>query len=267
MGKRHFDGILGFDLVCKGLSMKIDTRNNLLIITDHKRWFDKEEGYDLKYRLRPYYHTPYITIEPFKGYKEDVLFDTGSPNLYTINKEGFDQAEPVCRLQRPDLVEGRAIGSYAFGLHGREAEGEVVFLCLDSLACGRFSLHELHTKTTQGGSHIGAGLLKYGTVTLLPRRKVIRFRPYDGNSRVTIGNQQVEKAIGNEGGLPTVQFVWRHGKAFREGLREGDVILKADSHTFESYTDYARFRYLIGHVYTFIVRDKRGMMKEVKMEW
>ena len=267
--RQDFDGIIGFDLVCKGISMKIDTEARLLILTDRKKLFDSDgRGFEAKYKVRPYFHTPYLEAEPFTGYKEEVLFDTGSRRLYVMGKESFGQSLPACQKQRAGQVEGRAQGSYMMGLHGRERKGEVVFLSVDRLTTfGGFSFCELHTQTTSGGSHLGAGVLKYGSVTFLPQRKTVRFLPYDGQSRVAIGNRQTEKAIGNRNGLPVAEFVWRDGKAFAAGLREGDTILKADGHAFASFDDYARFRYLIGHVYTFIVRDLRGIQKEVRMEW
>ena len=80
-----FDGILGFDLVNGGLSMKIDVARRQLIVTDRKRFFDREEGaVRMRYRLN--YHVPYIDIMPFDQHHEMVLFDTGSRQFLSINK-------------------------------------------------------------------------------------------------------------------------------------------------------------------------------------
>ncbi|MBQ1634121.1 MAG: hypothetical protein II050_05495, partial [Bacteroidaceae bacterium] len=38
----RFDGFIGFDLVSKGLSVKLDTKDSLLIVTDRKGFFDEE---------------------------------------------------------------------------------------------------------------------------------------------------------------------------------------------------------------------------------
>ncbi len=85
------DGILGFDLVNGGLSMKIDVPHRRLVISDRKGFFDKEEAaVRLKYTLN--FHVPYIDIVPFGKHRERVLFDTGSRQFFSMNKHSFDEA-------------------------------------------------------------------------------------------------------------------------------------------------------------------------------
>ena len=259
------DGILGFDLVCKGMLMKIDTKNKQLILTDQKKLFSKEKAYEVKYQLN--YHVPFLNIRPFEGHHELALFDTGSRHLYSMNKQSFDQGEQASTIQIAKQIEGRSIGRHAIGLLGTEPLGEVVFLHLDSLCLGKFSFGDLHALTTQGGSHIGAKILEYGTMTFNPKRKRINFIPYDGSSRCMVGNEQLQKAIINENGLPVVGLVWERSKLYEGGLRQGDVILKADNQPIRSFAEYTAFRPLIGHLYTFILKDRKGFMKEVKMNW
>lgn len=267
-GADEFDGILGFDLVSKGIALKIDARAGHIVLSDRRKHFRDEPGLTGRYTVPPGLFTPHVCIEPFRGYVEEALFDTGSSQLYVINDRSFRRAEPFCRAQRASQVEGRARGSYALGLHGREAESEVVFLDIDSLVWQGFGLCRLHTRTTVGNSHLGAGLLRYGALTFLPRGRKVRFQPYDGAPNVAIDNPQTDKVIAADAdGLPAAAFVWLGGKAFQAGLREGDVLLKADGREVGSFADYARRRYIIGHVYTFVVRDVRGFLKEVKMEW
>ena len=157
------------------------------------------------------------------------------------------------------------MGRHAMGLLGSEPLGEVVFLCLDSLSLGGFSFGDLHVVTTQGGSHVGARLLEYGSVAFLPKRKRMLFQPFDGSSRSLVGNEQLQKAIVNENGLPVVGLVWERSELFAAGLRQGDIILKADDHAFSSFAEFMAFRPLIGKVYHVMVRDRRGFVKEVKM--
>ncbi len=259
------DGILGFDLVCKGLSVKIDTRQNLMIITDRKKFFADEKGYEMKYKMN--FHVPYLTVTPFKGYQEQALFDTGSRRLYSMNKASFDKGEKACMAQNARQIEGRAEGRYSIGMTGAEPLGEVVFLCLDDLSLGGYSFGDLHTLTTQGGSHIGARLLEYGSVVMNPKSRCILFQPYNHATHTTVGNKQLEKAIVNEKGQPVVGLVWEKSEAYKAGLRQGDVILKANEQPIRSFDEYLTFRPLIGQVYTITVRDRRGFLKEVKMKW
>ena len=72
--QQSFDGILGFDLVNGGLSMKIDVNRQQLIISDRPDAFrDEDGGIRLKYRLN--YHVPSIDIIPFGRRRQRVLFD------------------------------------------------------------------------------------------------------------------------------------------------------------------------------------------------
>ena len=259
------DGILGFDIVNSGLLVKIDAQQRQLIITDRRKHFKGEQGYSLRYKL--HYHVPYITVEPFKGFKERVLFDTGSRHLYAMKWTDFEAAEPLCRKQNPQQVEGISYGCYAIGLHGTEPYGRVAFLALDRLSFGGFGFCHVHALTTQGGAHVGAQLLRHGAVVLNPGRKRIVFQPYSSTDHCVVGNEQLKKAIINEKGKPVVGLLWERSDAYKAGLRQGDVILKADDRVIDSFADYLSFRPIIGHVYRVIVRDKRGFTKEVLMEW
>ena len=264
--RRNVDGIIGFDIVNKGLLMKIDVKNRQLILTDRKRFFKKEHGYDARYRLVR--HVPFVTVSPFEGYSERVLFDTGSRQLYAINKQSFDKAEPLCKVQNNQQIEGRSWGRHAMGFSGTEPLGEVVFLGIDRLLWGTFAFGDVHTLTTQGGSHIGARILEYGTVTIDPRRKRMRFQPYgDVTHIINIGNKQIDKAIVNDHGRPVVGLVWERSEAYQAGLREGDIILKADDRRIESFHDYVVFRPLNCKTYDITVSDSRGFMKLIKMKW
>lgn len=261
---RPIDGIIGFDLVSKGLQMKIDTREKMLIITDRKKFFDNEPGYKLKYSMQR--HVPYIEVSPFSQYKETVLFDTGSNGIYVINKGSLDTGEPL--MVNRSQIEGRSMGRMSMGFSGTEARGEVVFLALDSLSVGGFFLKDLHTHSTQGNSHVGAGIMKYGAVVFVPHKKVMVFQPYDDVGSCEVGNRQIEKAVvPSADGLPMIGVVWERSEAFLAGFREGDIIVKADGKPISSFQEYRRFRPINQHVYTFDVIDRRGFTKEVKAEW
>ena len=89
---RNIDGIVGFDLINRGLSAKIDVRNRLLILTDRKDFFRNEQAFPARYKLR--YHVPYVKVSPGGRYKEYTLFDTGSRSLYGMSRQSFD----ACRI-------------------------------------------------------------------------------------------------------------------------------------------------------------------------
>ena len=176
--RQKIDGIVGFDLVCKGLLMKIDTRQRLLVLTDRKKHFRRESpGHECRYQVLPYRHTPYVSVQPFRGYTEQVLFDTGSPFLYLINHHSFAQALDSCLAQNPAQIADTVAGSFVRGLHGRERQAPVVCLQLDSLVFAGHALRHVPARTTQGLSHLGGPLLGHGAVIFMPRRR-LRFIPF-----------------------------------------------------------------------------------------
>ena len=78
----RFDGVIGFNLVGKGLSFKLDTKDSLLIVTDRKMFFAEEEKGQptAKYKMKRAY-CPLVYVESPIGWIETV-FDTGALNRW-----------------------------------------------------------------------------------------------------------------------------------------------------------------------------------------
>lgn len=171
-----FDGIVGFDIICKGLNAKIDLRAGHIILTDRSRLFSREPGARIGYTLQR--HVPYVEVTPLPGFTERVLLDTGSPFLYMMNKQSFDRAEQLHAEALSSMLVDRTTGRYTMGHGGAEPVGEVVTMLLDSLQTGRLTLYEVPVRTTQGLSHLGAGLLQLGTLVVCPQRRRLLFQPY-----------------------------------------------------------------------------------------
>ena len=260
--RRHEDGILGFDLFNKGLAAKIDTRKGVMIITDQKKQMKAEQGEALRYKLRSF--VPYVQVSPLGGLTEEVLFDTGSRELYAMNKQRFDAWEREGANISP-LVEGRGQGSIAIGHFGTERTGEVVLLALPSLCLGNFELRDIHCQTFQGSSHIGAPLLKYGTLVINPFNKQLLFQPFDQQDFCIVNNPQFEIAIvPTWDGRPSVGLVWERSEAYQQGFRQGDIIEQVDGEPAGDFQSFIRRSYIIDHIYTFTLRDSRGFQKEVR---
>ncbi len=257
----RIDGILGFDLVNKGLCMKIDTRHKMLILTDRKGFFDREQGIDTRYRLD--FHVPYVALSPYGKYREYALFDTGSRRLYAMNHESFERGRKRWRSEAEAQVEGRSTGRHALGHQGAERQGEVVFLCLERLLMGDFTFSRVHTLTTQGGSHLGAMVLDYGAVVFNPHKHRMRFQPYGNQLKATVDNRQTDIAFVPDGGKPTVGLVWERGEPYKLGFREGDVIEAIDGKTVSSMAVFVQWGFEKGRTYTFTVRDKQGQTKHI----
>lgn len=259
---RRFDGILGFDLINRGLFAKIDVNNRQLILTDRKDFFNREQGIDLRYKL--HYHVPYLQASPFGEYREEALFDTGSRNLYAINRSSFYQCAAKAGALIESQVEGRSIGRHAIGHFGAEPRSEVVFLNLSKLRMGDFTFTNVHTLTTLGDSHLGAKVLEYGAIIFMPRRKRMRFQPYNQQAQVQVANKQQDIAFVSENGMPCVGLVWEQGEPYKQGLREGDTILAIDGNPVVNFSHFIIWPFEIGREYRFLVSDRQGRQREIK---
>ena len=256
------DGVLGFDLVNKGVQMKIDARKGIMILTDRKHFFDSERGIEVKYSQK--YHVPYIEVMPFCDYQDLFLFDTGSPRFLSINKKQF--AENEAKMVNRKQIEGRSLGCVSIGYSGVEAMDEVVFLGLDNIKIGALSLKDVHVITTQGKSHLGASIMKYASVTFNPFRKTVCFQPYNGENSLTVSNRQMEKAIvPNKNGQPMIGLIWEKSELYNAGLRAGDIILSIDGRPLYSVTDYQMFLPIKNYVHLFTVKNRNGIINEIKV--
>ena len=174
LSRLKIDGIIGFDIICKGLSAKIDLREGLFILTDKGKVFSKEPGLTIPYKLN--YHVPYVEVTPFAGFTESVLFDTGSPFFFMMNKKSFDRAQQLHAEALSSLVVQRGNGFRTMGHSGAERAGERLTLRLDSLAVGPHVFSEVDAHTTLGNSHIGAAILQRGALIISPKQFL--FQPY-----------------------------------------------------------------------------------------
>ncbi len=103
-----FDGVIGFNLVGKGLSFKLDTKDSLLIVTDRKKFFAEEEKGQptAKYKMKRAYRPLVYVDSPF-GWIE-MVFDTGALNTWlALSQEDLGrwfQKNPKKRKLLDDLT-------------------------------------------------------------------------------------------------------------------------------------------------------------------
>ena len=257
------DGIIGFALFHRGLAARIDTRARQMTLTDRKAYFRRVQGEALKYRLS--WHVPYVKVSPFEGTEDEVLFDSGSPLLYAINSRSFAQMQ-VAAPSVERQIEGTTFGSHAIGHFGSEHSHQIVLLALDSLKWGGFKLEEVHCNTVQGGSHIGAPLLRYGTMIIDPFRKLLVFQPYDGLTSCVVANRRPDIVIVEKEGKAMIGMVMEQGRAWQAGFRHDFVIEKVDGEpiTFDQFNSY---RWVKGQEYEFTLRLPIGINTTLRALW
>ncbi|MBQ7510779.1 MAG: aspartyl protease family protein [Prevotella sp.] len=254
------DGILGFNIINSGLLAKIDVRQRLLILTDRKKFFNHEQGFDTRYMLK--FFVPYLEASPFGNYREPVLFDTGSRRLYAMNRQSFDACAAMAGSAIDSQVEGRSMGRHAIGHFGVEPLSEVVFLHLSRFRVCSVDFCNLHTLTTQGESHVGAAILEYGAMIINPRKKRMRFQPF-ANIPVSVDNEQLDIAFVADHGMPCVGLVWEQGEPYRRGFRQGDIIVAIDGNEVSSFSQFVAWPFIIGHEHRFTVRGSDGRLHDI----
>lgn len=261
IGKGNCDGILGFDLINQGISMKIDVRRRQLILTDRSDFFEGEKGERLKYHLK--WFVPHVYVSPFKRHVDEVCFDTGCQQLYEMNVDAF-RVHAYRSRQVNAQVEGRATGYFSPADNSRQT-AEVFFLHLNRLKWNDFALTDVHCTTTQGSSRVGAQLLKYGSVIFNQRQKTVTFQPYDGQDSVNVGNRQLGVAFIPRDGRPEIGIIWHKSEAFRNGMRQGDTVLSINGTAVPNFQWFANYRFKDGQRYVFRLRDSKGREKEVSL--
>lgn len=259
-GRTAYDGIIGFDLFNKGIAAKIDPKHGRLILSDRKGFLDGEPGQELKYKLARF--VPYIYISPFMRHTDLACFDTGARQLYQMNREHFLDHQYKSK-QVSAQVEGHATGYFTASTNSVEKPGEVYFLNLDRLKWNEFAFRNVRCLTTQGDSRVGSQIFNYGSVVILPRKKVLRFQSYNAADSVNVSNKQFGVAFINRDGHPTVGLIWHKSEAYKKGMRQGDVVLSIDGKRVESYDDFAAMRTDEGQTRTLVLRDRRGFNKEI----
>lgn len=260
--RRNVDGILGFDIIAKGLNVKIDVRNRLMTLSDRKDYFKAEGGYEARYKLN--YHVPYVELCPFGRFKEPTLFDTGSRRFYSINMKSFDRGMNGATDMMGVVIEDRTRGRHAIGHSGVEPEGEVCFLTFDALRLGDYAFTDVKTLTTQGGSHLGAALLNYGSVVFNGKRKRLYFQPYGEGNSCSVDNDRPDIAFVDDGGHAAIGIIRQGSEPYKHGFRQGDIILQIDGRAVDSFARFISWGFLPGREYSFTVMDRQGQQKEVK---
>ena len=162
-------------------------------------------------------------------------------------------------------MEGRTHGSLRISHYGAEATDVVTALCLTALRWGDYTFSSVRTLTTQGRSTIGAALLAYGTVIINPKRRRLVFQPYDDGRLTVVDNRLPDIYYVPLHGMASVGLVWEDSEPYRQGFRQGDIILQINDTPIRSFRQFTAFPFIKGMTYTMTLRDKEGRDKQVRL--
>lgn len=262
-GRYAYDGIIGFDLFNKGLLAKIDTQQGYLILTDRKDFFKNETGFELKYRLQRW--VPYLLINTFDKHEELTLFDTGADAFFAFNKANFDKARHQS-AHVAEMVEETTHGQQAIGSFGTEKSDLLFYIKLDRLLWGKYAFRNVHTFTSQGDSRIGGEILRYGAIVIDPKRKRMKLQPYLPGNFTEVNNKMVDITYVPIDNRATVGTIRHRSRQYRQGFRQGDVILRINDMPINTFADFQQYHFVKGARYTFQLHSLRGFDKEVVVE-
>ena len=230
----RFDGVLGFNLVGKGLSFKLDTKDSLLIVTDRKKFFSEEEKGQpsAKYRTKQAYR-PLVIVDTPLGLIETV-FDTGALNgWFDLPQDYLDRwfrKSPKKRKILNDLtLQTDTTIKASAGIYGLSTDTLVGrFLHFPTIKIGELPVNDLYVTTAYRTMRIGSALLKQSSLIIDAPRKQFVFLPHNQQD-IRVGNSEAGSIslIPSEAGdtLGVLKAVVRKGStAYHKGIRTGDYL-------------------------------------------
>ena len=245
----RIDGAFGYDLVARGLSFKFDTKDSLMIVTDRKNFFSKEEKGQptLKY-LRCHKTRPMVWVQfPFGPFK--LLFDSGAIGGEIDLSEDFVRriahADPEIR-QKLDAITVRKDTTVITeaGLFGN-SQDSVPYRTLHCPEIGldKLMLKDVWISTDKRLSKIGSTILEHNSLIVNGYKMHLVLLPHDGKMVQNVGNE-------NKKGLKLVfadksdtlgvlkAVVRKDGEAYRKGIRSGDYLVSVNGVPITEYCTY-----------------------------
>ena len=270
-----FDGVLGFNLVGKGLSIKLDTKDSLLIVTDRKKFFSEEEkGHpSAKYRMKQAYR-PLVIVDTPLGFIETV-FDTGAMNgwfdLPQAYLDRWFKKSPKKRkiLDNLTLQTDTTIKASVsiYGLSTDTLVGRL--LHFPTIEIGELPVNDLYVTTAYRTMRIGSALLKHSSLIIDAPRKRFVFLPHN-QQEIRVGNSEAGSIsfIPSEPGdtLGVLKAVVRKSSAaYEKGIRTGDYLIEAEGIPIDNLCTFTaiRSRKKPGEEIHLVFRSPDGTEKQV----
>ena len=234
-----FDGALGFDLVAKGLSFKLDTKDSLLIVTDRKGFFAEEEKNNpfVKYKLVRK-TKPIVHVESPIG-KIAAVFDTGAIRVWLdLPQTMLDNWLARFPKKRKDVdaltVQKDSTVNTNIGLHGVLNDTiEERVLHFPSIKIGSLPVNDLYVSTSCHSLGIGTALLMHTSMIIDAPKKRFVFLPHDHQTELSVGNKEIRSLSfvpAEEGdSLGVLKAIVRKGStAYLKGIRTGDYLIEVN---------------------------------------
>ena len=274
----RIDGGFGFDLVTCGLSFKFDTKDSLMIVTDRKGFFKKEEKRQPKLKYMPYnsyYKTsPLVWIDfPWGRYK--MLFDLGWIGGWidmpeqTLNHWSKDDRKMQKEIDEYTALIDTTVSTEA-GFFGRSLDTmQYRRLHLPKLMMGDLALQDLWISTNSLSVKTGSAILEHASLIIDGPKKCFFFLSHDDQREVVVGNEEKKGLKHNladkDDTLGVMKAVVRKdGEAYKKGIRSGDYLISVNGIPITDYCTYLNLK-IDTEERHYVYRSPQGEVKEV--EW
>lgn len=219
------DGLIGFNLLRKGLKMKIDIQKRHIILTDQPKMFANESGQAVKYIS---YDVPLVTFKVSFGLKDYAIFDTGSSVLFSMNKTTiYDGSKLPKRNKGYRAFLSQTIwsdsGYGSISLSGAQYDS-CFFMKLQQLNVLGVCLRDVPSQTSNGFCSIGVKILKYGSIVIDPFKQKMLFQPYENNTTIDVNEAPTNISVGFKDGQCFISMINPNSDIYKQGGRKGDRI-------------------------------------------
>ena len=268
----RFDGFIGFDLVTKGLSVKLDTKDSLLIVTDRKGFFDEEaKGRpSVKYWLaKPTYPMVYVELPFGSTY---MSFDTGAIG-HGIDLSNEVLAQWLKKKKKRETIEGATLLSDTtlnvnIGLSGAITDTLVERIVhLPTVQMGSLTIKDAYVSSANMSCRVGSAQLKHASLIIDSAKKRYVFLPHDGTSDIILNDKAHHSmSLVPKDSTGVLQAVIHKGsEAYEKGVRTGDNLIEADGIPIDDVCTYITIRQQKkpGEEIHFLFRSPDGTEKRV----
>ena len=272
----RIDGAFGFDLVTCGLSFKFNTKDSLMIVTDRKGFFKKEEKRQPKLKYMPYnsyYMTSPLVWVNFPWVRYQMLFYSGCIGGWIdipeqiLNRWSKDNRNMRKRIDEYTVQIDTSVIITA-GLFGRPMDTiQYRRLHFPEVKMGDLALQDFWISTDSFTTKIGSAILEHASLIIDGPKKCFFFLPHDGQREIVVGNEDkkgfTHVMADKDDSLGVLKAVVRKdGEAYQKGIRSGDYLISVNGIPITDYCTYINLKIDPDNVH-YVYRTAQGEIKEV----
>ena len=251
------DGFWGVSSLFEyGLSMKIDLKDGVIILTDIKDFFDNEQGLEIPYDS----YNSYLNMRFSMSYGRGgwVRFDTGVNSFMTLNKKDYyDKSIKGKHKEKfKEQIVWSDFGSIRRSVHGLENPAEHIFMKINEIGIGDVIFEGLPVEVTQGMTTIGSRILEYGSIIIDSHKNKMKYQPNIWGGRVSINDNNEDVMFVCESGNIYVAMLNPNSDIYKQGLRKGNYLIEYNQKPIKCIADFYNARNMTDKDKTYMAKFK-----------